>query len=529
MKKSFFTILLTLVAVSLFADIIVPNVGNGRIRVVGNNLLNYYYNYAESERPTYSDDQGLAYKTQAIVDMIIGIDADIYAFCEVEAKPIVLNQLVDSVNKWLGGTYFAAVEDGIYVETDSYDNALKSGFIYRVDKVKPYGSNQPASTYNYYKNTMRIQAFEELSTGERFTLSMNHFKAKSTYDDHASDRVSNANQLFKYLPSYASDEDILIMGDLNATMEEECISIIQDKGYEEQLLRFDSASYSYCWNYSGQLIDHAFANASMAKQITGAAVVHVNNANCNCYKCYSYSDHDPYLVAMNLGEQQQGGGGEDECEDFSYSESFASSLGGWEVVNVEGSSNWRWYSSYYCAYMNAYQTYPDDDYLISPALDLSGQKNGKIGFKHALGYGLMSEWSNVCTLEITDDYAGDVAEATWTQLTIPNWGSSYWSWAENSIDIPEAYMGKKNVRVAFHYNAQKDEGAGIDTQAPAWEIQNVTVTAECDVTTSEEPIDPQDAVDDIHGSESAIKVIENGQLYILRDGVRYNIFGMPLK
>lgn len=277
-----------------------PDVGNGRIRILGNNLENYYYNYAESSRPDYNTDAGRAEKTRKIVSMMLQANADIYAFCEVEAKPIVLQQLVDSLNKTAGVTYYATVSDGIDVTTDSYDNALKSGFIYRTDKVAPYGSNYAATNVTYYKNVMRIQAFEDLESHERFTISMNHFKAKSDAKSVAQ-RVDNANWLVSGLnnSSKVKDPDILILGDLNCGMSEEAITIIQNAGFTEQLLRFTSTAYSYCYQGSEELIDHVFANTTMAGHITGAGVWHYNTT-CDGPKSsnYRYSDHDPYIVAL---------------------------------------------------------------------------------------------------------------------------------------------------------------------------------------------------------------------------------------
>ena len=124
---------------------IVPNLGNARIVVLANNLENYYYYYNESSRPSYSSDAGREAKTQKIVDMMLASGADIFAFCEVEAKPITLQYLVEALNTASGGNDFAAVEDGIYEENDSYDNAIKSGYVYRVATVEPYGSDVAAT------------------------------------------------------------------------------------------------------------------------------------------------------------------------------------------------------------------------------------------------------------------------------------------------------------------------------------------------------------------------------------------------
>ena len=278
-----------------------PELGNARVVVLANNLENFYYNYAESSRPSYNTDAGREAKANKIVQMMIASGADIFAFCEVEAKPITLQYLVEKLNTAVGGDDYAAVEDGINVATDAYDNAIKSGFVYRKATVEPYGNDVATTNVAYYKNTMRIQAWTELTTGERFALSMNHFKAMSD-DASKSKRVDNATWLMNGLSnsSKVKDPDILIMGDLNAQMDEDCMTVIQSNGYAEQLLRFDANAYSYVYYGEHELIDHAFANSTMAEQITGAAVWHTNTST---YYNNRYSDHDAVLVGLRLGTQ----------------------------------------------------------------------------------------------------------------------------------------------------------------------------------------------------------------------------------
>ena len=278
----------------------VPNLGNPRIVVLANNLENYYIN-PNSGRGDYTQAQIVA-KTGKIVEMMLASNADIFAFCEVEAKPAVLQYLVQELNTAAGGNDFAAVTDGIDEDWDErYNNNIKSGFVYRVATVAPYGSDYAATNVTYYKNTMRIQAWTEKATGEKFTLSMNHFKAMSD-DASISKRVDNANWLMAGLSnsSKVKDPDILIMGDLNAQMGEQCLTIIQNNGYVEQLLRFDEDAYSYIYYGSHELIDHAFANSTMAQQITAAAVWHTNTSQSYNQR---YSDHDAVLVGLRLGEQ----------------------------------------------------------------------------------------------------------------------------------------------------------------------------------------------------------------------------------
>lgn len=276
----------------------------GTLRICAQNLENYYYNYTQSSRPSYSDAAGFRTKTVKIVNAMLGIDADIYAFCEVEAKPIVLQQLADSMNAHAGvaGRY-AAVEDGLYIATDSYDNAIKSGFIYRTDKIATVGSNTGAVSYGYYSHTMRIQAFRQLSNNEKLIVSMNHFKAKdSSSDQGEAQRLTNANNLVSAVGNLTADPDILILGDLNCEYGEAPITTIVNAGFEEQLLKYNSSAWSHCYG-GGELIDHVLANASMAAQIVNAHVEHICAYKCNSTVSsdQSWSDHDPYVIDINLG------------------------------------------------------------------------------------------------------------------------------------------------------------------------------------------------------------------------------------
>ena len=65
-------------------------------------------------------------------------------------------------------------------------------------------------------------------------------------------------------------------------------------------MRFDEDAYSYIYKGNHELIDHAFANETMAAQITGAAVWHTNTSVSYSQR---YSDHDAVLVGLRLGDE----------------------------------------------------------------------------------------------------------------------------------------------------------------------------------------------------------------------------------
>ena len=212
------------------------------------------------------------------------------------------------MNSIYGENVYTYITDGLYAHASSGDyQSLKSGYIYRSDKVTPQGSNtSPYRSGAEYKARMRIQAFKENSTNEVFVLSMNHFKAKdSSADAGENTRLQNVSNLISALDNITSDPDILIMGDLNAYMGEAPIEALEEEGYEEQLVRFDSEAYTYIYRGQEGILDHAMANSTMAGQITGARAYHINTAGGYYYK---YSDHDAVLVGLNLGKQKQGEG-----------------------------------------------------------------------------------------------------------------------------------------------------------------------------------------------------------------------------
>ena len=487
-----------------------PEVVTGSLRVCAQNLNNYYYNYTYSERPSYSDDAGFRAKTLKIVNAMLEINADIYAFCEVEAKPIVLAQLADSMNTHAGvaGRY-AAVSDNIdYTLGTGNDNHIKSGFIYRTDKVVPVGSNYGAiSGSGYYANTMRLQAFRQLSDGEKLVISMNHFKAKDNSEDKGeSTRIDNATNLLAALSSVSTDPDILVLGDLNCQVGETPMTMIIDAGYEEQLLKYNENAWSHCFS-SGELIDHVLANESMAEQIVNAYVKHVSAYKCNAAvtSSQSWSDHDPYVVEINLEPKQLG-----PCEDInaSYLATGGSSLGDMNVVKVFGTYTWRYQSSYGATC----QSKGSENWLLTPAYDMTQKTNITISFDHTVGYGDPAMCYQM-TLWVTPDY-DDVGASSWSQLTIPTYptlGKNWPDFVHVTVDVPAELVGANTV-FGFKYAVEADA-----PNSPTWEVKNLHVSAQCEGNTT--------GVETTLTTQQAQKILRNGQLIIIRSGVEYTIIG----
>ena len=297
MKKSLFLLLL-ICTVSLRANTTVadPDLGNGRLVVCAQNLRNYYVTNTEQLDGVFNGKNGgLDGKTDRIVNAFLHLDADIFAVCEIECMASTVAHLTDALNTAVGTTRYSYVSD-----PQESSERTQSAFIYRTDKVKPYRDNLAGSTDPYqYSHRNRIQTFEEISTGERFILSMNHFKAKEGDNDNTdANRERNANDLINKLSVITYDPDILIMGDLNCTISESPLQILLNAGYTEMLLEYNPDAYSHY--YSGyELIDHAFANGTLKAQIKGADVYHINTSSRKGDENW-YSDHDPVLVSLSL-------------------------------------------------------------------------------------------------------------------------------------------------------------------------------------------------------------------------------------
>lgn len=141
-----------------------------------------------------------------------------------------------------------------------------------------------------------------------------------------------------------------------------------------------------------------------------------------------------------------------------------SSLESFDSVSVAGAQGWT--STSYGAKMSGYSSGAKDneDWLISPAIDLNGYTNAKLQLNQAINY-LNDQWDQVQVV-ISTDYDGNknnIASATWTPVTIdtlPTGGS--WTFVTSEkVDI-SAYDGK-TIYVAFKY-------LSTTSNAATWEI-----------------------------------------------------------
>jgi 5'-nucleotidase len=189
-------------------------------------------------------------------------------------------------------------------------------FIYDTRRVRPYAT--PLSAYgdtaSHYYARMFAVGFEDIPTGERLIVGVNHFKSKrpgrGNYDTNLK-RLDNADSLLVMLPKAVEvfgDEDILLLGDYNCYTQEQPIQAIVRAGFADMLPMGQSKDYSYVYKGESGYLDRCFANPSMATQIVRVRPWHVNADwyyQHGAYKLkdkslHRYADHDPIVVDLKL-------------------------------------------------------------------------------------------------------------------------------------------------------------------------------------------------------------------------------------
>ncbi|MDD2799649.1 MAG: ExeM/NucH family extracellular endonuclease [Bacteroidales bacterium] len=299
--------------------------GNYNLKVCAANLEIFL---VENFDPTYGgprDDIEAAKQLAKITAAMVAIDADVYGLVEVQQGQNALIKLVNAMNTATATGRYSFVNDG-GVASGTY---TKAAFVYRTDKVTPYlalKNNNVSPT-----NRKKAQAFTLKSNGERFIFCINHYKAKSGCSSatgldadlgdgqscYNASRVNEASSTVNTSianKTYYGDEDVLIMGDLNAYGKEDPIQYLIKNGYTDLHRAFHADSaYSYSYNNEAGYLDNALCSASLLPQVTGVSVFHVNADEPAMFgyadagfqpDMYRYSDHDPVVVGLALGKTQ---------------------------------------------------------------------------------------------------------------------------------------------------------------------------------------------------------------------------------
>ncbi len=320
-----------------------------------------------------------------LVEQIVILDADVIGLVELEndflsggAAPtgtgtvigsgVAISELVDGVNAAVGAGTYAFVDPGAeFVGGD----AIAVGFIYDTTTTSLVGEAQileefggesflDPNDFGTGRNRAALaQTFEEIDSGETFTVAVNHFKSKGASgldedEDGIPDDPTNVDSdqfdgqgywnatrtdaariLADWLatdPTGSGDPDILIIGDLNAYQNEEPITTLEAAGFTDLANQFVPNSYSFVFDGQQGALDYALANSTLLGQVTGATEWHANADEADVFDYnlefgrqpelftletdtnladnpFRASDHDPLIVGLDLGSDTGGGGG----------------------------------------------------------------------------------------------------------------------------------------------------------------------------------------------------------------------------
>ncbi len=321
-----------------------PAVG-GNVHVVGANVLNYFNGdglgggFPTARGATTPAE--LARQRAKVVGALSALNADIYGLTEVEndgyGPTSALQDIVNGLNTLApSGTSYTAIAPSFALGTD----LIRVALIYRNETVTPVGL--PATTNDVSFSGARpplAQTFQEIASGEKLTVCVNHFRAKGSAaagdplnldqgDGQATNnhlRVQEAMALTSWLatdPTASGDPDFLIIGDLNSYAMEDPIMTIKSAGYTDLTRTYEGAS-GYSYAFAGQFghLDYALATASLTSQVTGTQAWHNNSdepifldynlenktpaqAALNVGTPYRASDHDPILIGITLVQAQ---------------------------------------------------------------------------------------------------------------------------------------------------------------------------------------------------------------------------------
>ncbi|HEX5149450.1 MAG TPA: ExeM/NucH family extracellular endonuclease [Candidatus Limnocylindrales bacterium] len=344
-----------------------PEAVGGTLRAAAMNTLNFFItpdypsgdardnkcgpaNTLECRGADFIEPLEFSRQRDKLLAALAGLDGDIIGLNEIEnstgVEPLLdpTSGIVAGLNAMPGVGPYAAIDTGV-IGTD----AIRVGLIYRTDKVAPVGPFKILDSLvdprfiDTRSRPVLAQTFEELATGARITVAVNHFKSKGSScadigDPDALDGQGNCNltrkaaaqALVDWLatdPTGSGDRDYLILGDLNSYAQEDPVDAVRAGADDSpgtaddftNLIAKYQGTYAHSYVFDGQAgyLDYALASPTLVGQVTGAADWHIDSdepdvvdydtsfkppAQEALYEANAYraSDHDPVVVGLDL-------------------------------------------------------------------------------------------------------------------------------------------------------------------------------------------------------------------------------------
>ncbi|MGX1113494.1 putative extracellular nuclease [Pseudoalteromonas sp. MBR-15] len=318
-----------------------PELAEGAdLRVASFNVLNYFNGDGQgagfpTSRGADSEEEFIRQQAK-IVSAITAIQADVIGLMEIEndgfGENSAIASLVAALNDEDINNSYAFVDFNVpQVGTD----AITTAIIYRANKVTEVGTaaHTTVAPFDYSNRPPIAQSFKSLETEEVFTVAVAHLKSKGgcgSAEGNNADlgdgqacwneiRVAGANAYADWLathPTGVADDDVILVGDMNAYAMEDPIRAFADKGLKSAVAELDGNTLGYSYSFSGRIgsLDHALVSESLLGKVVAATDWHINadepisldynleyksstqQASLYADNAYRASDHDPVII-----------------------------------------------------------------------------------------------------------------------------------------------------------------------------------------------------------------------------------------
>jgi len=275
----------------------------------------------------------LSRQLEKVVSTIEQMGADIVGLIELENDASgSLSMIVNTLNSRVGASTYTYIDTGT-IGSD----AIKAGLIFDSSTIQATGpfavlNSGVDQRFDDKRNRPALaQSFELIATGAVLTVVVNHLKSKGSSCDASGDpdtgdgqancnktRTSATTALADWVnsdPTGSGDPDVLIIGDLNAHLMEDPLTVLKNAGLTS-LLDASENPYSYVFDAKAGALDHAVATSSLAGQVRETIEWHINAdepqlldynlengrdpALFDPNSPYRVSDHDPIIIGLDL-------------------------------------------------------------------------------------------------------------------------------------------------------------------------------------------------------------------------------------
>lgn len=324
-----------------------PELAEGAdLRVASFNVLNYFNGDGQgggfpTSRGADSEEEFIRQQAK-IVSAITAIQADVIGLMEIENDGFGENSAIASLVKALNDEDTENSYAFVDFEVDQIGtDAITTALIYRSNKVTEVGkaAHTTVAPFDYSNRPPIAQSFQSLESEEIFTVAVAHLKSKGgcgSAEGNNADlgdgqacwneiRVAGANAYADWLATYPTeieDEDIILVGDMNAYAMEDPIRAFADKGLKSAVAELDGDTLGYSYSFSGRIgsLDHALVSESLLGKVVAATDWHINadepisldynlefksstqQAGLYADNAYRASDHDPVIVDIKSAE-----------------------------------------------------------------------------------------------------------------------------------------------------------------------------------------------------------------------------------